>query len=250
MSARNQLVGKTLQRKFVDAGKIVLLAGILVTVALLSGIVGMRFAVRRTEVEVPPIIGLSLPEAEKSLLKSDLKLQISGKRYDEAVPEGAIISQHPVAGGRLKAKRDVQVMVSLGKRTNPVPNLIGSTLRVAQLTAAQYGYEIRYVSEMASEDIEEGRVFQQLPPPESSDVLSPEIDLLISRGSRDRYIMPDLTGQSLNQVQPFLEKAGLDLDRISYRFYGNVKKGTVVRQFPQSGYLLEANGSINLEVAR
>ena len=65
-----------------------------------------------------------------------------------------------------------------------------------------------------------------------------------------RYIMPDRIGQDLNQVISFFERAGFQLGRIQYSAYQNVPRGTVVKQFPEPGYMLTEKNSINLEVAR
>ncbi len=250
MSARKQSRHRSLQRRFLDAGKAVLLVGILIAVALLSAMVGMRIAVRRTEVTVPKVVGLTSEDAQKVLSQVDLKLDVTGQRYDDSTPAGRITSQFPEQGGRMKAKRSLQVQMSLGPRTNPVPKLVGLTLRVAQLTAAQYNYEVGRVSEIPREGTTKDEVVQQFPPAGSANALSPKINLLVAKGVPERYIMPDVTGQNLNEVQPYLEARGFKLPSVQYRFYSNVRKGTVVKQFPERGYLLAGGDTINLEVAR
>ena len=241
---------RELYRHLADWGLLILLAGILVTVGLMGAVVGMRFAVRSAEVVVPLVTGKDRESAEAVLDGRDLGLEVIGDRYDDDVAKGTIISQNPRAGRRIKAKRAVQVMMSLGKRSHPVPDLIGSTLRVAQLASAQDNHEIGRVSEINWLGVEEGIVIQQYPAPGSTTVASPQINLLISRGKGRRHIMPDFKGKNLNEVQPFLQSQGFELANIEYRFYRNAIKGSVVKQFPGAGYLLTDGDTINLGVAR
>lgn len=236
--------------KFLTIGKFMFLAGVLLLVGLLSAFLAMRFAVRGTEVEVPEIQGQSAEEAKKILRRVDLRMNVSGERYDSRIPKDAIISQHPGAGIRIKANREVRVILSLGTRRNPIPQLRGTKRRAAQSMIRQSGYEVGYVSEVHLPGTGEDEVLQQFPAPGAEEVLRRAIDLLVNRSSPNRYIMPDVTDQDLNQVIPFLERSSLKLGKIQYRAHHDVSKGTVVKQFPEPGYMLRETDSIHLEVAR
>ncbi len=249
MAVNKQTKSGRFPQTFLDVGWLVLLGGILVAASLLFAMVGMRIAVRRTEVSVPAVVGMTTEQAKAVMERAELRLEVIGQRYDETAEKGRIIAQFPAAAGRLKAKRPVQVHLSLGPRTHPVPNLLGSTLRVAQLKAGQYNYEVGHVSQITREGSEKETVIAQFPPPDSADAVSPKINILISKGVPASYVMPDVTGQNLNEVQPYLEARGFKLPSVDYRFYRNATKGTVVKQFPEPGYLLAQGDTINLEVA-
>jgi beta-lactam-binding protein with PASTA domain len=60
---------------------------------------------------------------------------VSSKRFSSE-PEGQILEQNPPTGTRLKTNRSVKVLLSLGDRKFAVPNLLGTSLRAAQLTLA------------------------------------------------------------------------------------------------------------------
>lgn len=241
---------KRLQRKFVILGKLLLLTGVLIAVGLLSAFLAMRIAVRGTEVEVPKLQGKTIDQVKKILAGSKLKLEVSGERYDAQIPKGVVVSQHPDPGVPIKEGREVQVILSLGKRQSPVPDLKGTTLRAAQLMAVQSGYEIGNISKVSLAEASHGQVVRQFPVPNSKEIVSPKIDLLISSGETHTFIMPDMIGQDLNRVVAFFQKNGFKVGKIDYRTYANVPKGTVVKQFPEPGYMLASRDSINLEVAR
>ena len=238
------------QNRTMLVGKFFLLVGSLVAVGLFSAYVGMRLAVRGTEVGVPSIIGLSIEEATFALEKLSLEVGIIGERFDPKISDGGIISQHPRVGGQIKSSGEVQVVVSLGEKRNPVPDLRGSTLRVARLMVSQLGYELGNISQISVPGSAGQEVIQQFPPPNSKETLSPRIDVLISSALVARYVMPKVTGMGLNKAILLFEKNGLKVGKVQYRSYPNVSRGVVVKQFPEPGHPLMEKSSMNLEVAR
>lgn len=241
---------RLLQDRFLTIGKLALLGGVIVVVFLFSVILGMRFTVRGKVLETPALVGMSLADAEKLFKEKNLKLAVVGRRYDPDIPEDSIISQLPVAGVGIKANRDVQIVVSMGKRPNPVPDLTGRSPRAARLLARQSGYELGRISRISGGDEETEKIIGQNPKPNSEETVSNRIDVLVQKKLLAGYIMPDLVGDNLNRVMVFFEENGFEFPKVQYKPHSGVSKGTVVRQFPEPGYLLEEDESIHLEVAR
>ena len=245
-----RMQGSTIHEQILIVGQLTVLVGVLIAVGLSSAYLGMRLAVRGTEVEVPSISGRPLGEATEILERVHLKREVMGERFDPEIPRGVVISQHPQPGRTIKEERKVQIILSLGTKTHPVPDLRGSPLRVARLMASDAGFELGNISEISMGEIPKGQIVQQFPPPDSKDLLSPEIDVLVSGGFLERYVMPDVTGQSLNSVVLYFEKNAFKLGDIRYGDYPDAARGAVVKQFPEPGYLLTEQETINLEVAR
>jgi len=227
-----------------------LLAGVLLVVFLFSVILGMRFSVRGKVFETPSVVGMSLVDAEGLFAKRDLNLAVVGRRYDPDILKDSIISQLPAAGVGIKSNRDVQVVVSLGRRPNPVPDLTGRSARAARLLAKQNGYELGKVSEILTGSEEGERIIAQYPKPHSEEDVSDRIDVLVEKKSVMEFIMPDVIGDNLNRVMVLFEENGFEIARVQYKKHQGIGKGTVVRQFPEPGYLLREDESIHLEVAR
>ncbi len=241
---------RTIHEQVLIVGQLTVLVGVLIAVGLSSAYLGMRLAVRGTEVEVPSITGKPVGEATEILERVHLKREVMGERFDPQIPRGVVISQHPQPGRTIKAERNVQIILSLGTKTNPVPDLRGSPLRVARLLVSDAGFELGKISEMSMSEIPKGQIVQQFPPPNSKDLLSPQIDVLISGGFLERYVMPDVTGKSLNAVLLYFEKNDFKLRNSLYGDYPDAARGSVVKQFPEPGYILTEQETINLEVAR
>lgn len=241
---RNQ----TLSSRFYGLGRMLLLAGILFTLFAVSMMVGMRFAIRGQEVETPSLIGMSVDAARRAAQEQGLGMSVTGRRYDSTTPEDAVVAQVPTPGVGIKAGRDVRVVVSLGPRVNPVPDLQGTTLRAARLLVEQQGYTIGMVSEIRAEG-EAGRILAQWPPPLSNQHLDNRLAVLVSAPLRPAFVMPVLTGLNLNRAMRLLEAEGFQT-RVFYRDQTGVLRGTVVRQFPEPGHPLVEGDTINLEVSR
>ncbi len=242
-------VARTFPHKVFNVGKAAVLSGFLIVVGSFSAYLGMRFSIRGTEVEVPLVRGQTVEEAKTILSKVHLSFSAT-ERYDPHVPKGVIATQHPRPGGRIKANREIQIVVSLGARRSPVPDLMGSSLRVARLKAFQAGYGLGHISEIPLVGSKNDEVIRQFPVPLAKEVASSKIDVLVSRTFFPRYTMPDVVGQRLNRVLQYFEKNGFKPERIQYRSHNRVARGTVTKQFPEPGFMLSGEGSINLEVAR
>lgn len=231
-----------------SVGKLVLLSGVLVAAFLLSLILGMRLAVSGNVMETPVLVGMSLEDAEQIFSNIELGLVVGGQRYDVQIPAGAIIAQTPGPGVGIKAGRDVRVILSLGRRTNAVPNLKGTSLRAGRLLAAQNGFEIGRISEISLSD-EDETIVEQFPVPFSEETVDDRVDVLVLRKTVTSFVMPDVVSWNLNKALMFFENHGFDT-RVFYRRRSSVQRGSIVRQFPEPGYRLNEEDVINLEVAR
>lgn len=239
---------RDLQLNLLSIGKLVLLSGVLVAAFLLSAMLGMRLAVSGNVMETPVLVGMSFEDAERVFANGELNLVVGGERYDLQIPAGAIIAQSPGPGVGIKAGRDVKVILSLGRRTNAVPNLKGTSLRAGRLLAAQNGFEVGKISEISLSD-EDETIIQQSPVPFSEETVDDRVDVLVLRKSVSSYVMPDVVTWNLNKALIFLENHGFET-RVFYRRRSGVRRGTIVRQFPEPGYRLNEDDVINLEVAR
>jgi eukaryotic-like serine/threonine-protein kinase len=240
---------KSRQHRFLTIGKAVLLIAILTSVGLMSAFIGMRMAVRGTEVQVPSLVDRTVEEARNTLEATDLKLELVGQRYDPSVPAGSVISQYPGPAVRMKVGREVQVIASLGKPVNPIPDLRGTTMREARLMIMQAGYEVGKISTVAL-DGNSGEILQQYPAPGVREISSSRIDILLGGQSPVRYVMPDLVGEHVSRAVARLNVDGFKVGRIEYRSYLDGSRGTVVKQYPEPGYPIRQGDSVNLEVAR
>jgi eukaryotic-like serine/threonine-protein kinase len=94
----------------------------------------------REPVDVPPVEGLPEGEAGSILTGADLRVSVD-EDHSATVEEGNVISQSPQAGTVLRVGDTVTIVISLGPRRFPMPDVVGMT--EAQATARLEGLNLR-----------------------------------------------------------------------------------------------------------
>src|SRR5215472_11856775 len=229
----------------------VLMVSILVVAAILSALTAMRFAIRGREVVVPSLVGKTQAEAQKLLEEKNLVLKVSSKRFSGEIPEGHVVDQIPSSGTHLKSNRNVKVLLSLGDRKYAVPNLIGTSLRAAQLTLSQRRLALGNTLYAHTPEGDPSTVVYQSPSAGSQEGSDPSVHILISLGPTEQYFtMPDLIGQPAELVSSRARAEGFKVAKPTYRKYPGVEPGVVIQQKPQAGYRISKSDLIVLDVSQ
>jgi beta-lactam-binding protein with PASTA domain len=125
--------------------RLVLLVLVLMTVALLSALTAMRFAIHGGEVAVPKLVGLTPAEAQRSAEAAGLQLVLERQYYSADIPEGRIMSQLPAPEVKVRRGWRVRVAQSLGQQRSAIPDVVGQSERAAELNIRRRGLEIEAV---------------------------------------------------------------------------------------------------------
>ena len=239
------------QSQFSRWSGITLMVAILAVSSIVSALTAMRFAIRGREVEVPLLAGKTQDEAEQILRGRGLKLKVSSKRFSSEVAEGRVLDQIPSRGTRLKVDRTVKVLLSLGERRFAVPNLIGTSLRAAQLTLVPRRLALGNTMYTHTPEGEPSTVVNQSPKAGTQEGADPTVNILISLGPPAQYfIMPDLIGKLADLVASRARNEGFHVAKMNYRKYPGIEPGVVIQQKPQAGYRLTKSDIIILDVSQ
>jgi beta-lactam-binding protein with PASTA domain len=189
----------------------------LLTVALVSALTAMRFAIHGREVTIPKVIGMTPPEAERAVANAGLHVVVERQFYSPDVAEGRIMSQVPDAGTRVRRGWEIRVAQSLGPQRIAIPDVTGESERVAELNIRRRGLEIGSLAEANLPDpASSGKVVAQSPPANASGVSTPKISMLVSDGPPPlEFVMPNLVGQPLGSATLSLQDAGLKVGKIT-----------------------------------
>lgn len=240
MSLRERI--RTLFRLF-------MLFTVLVAVALISAITTIRLSIHGRQQTMPTLVGAPLDAAQRVTSGLGLELTVEDKLFSSQHPANHIVSQQPPAGTRIKVGQHVHVLVSLGPPRVTVPKLMGSSLRAAQITAIQRGLSVGNVASIPWPGTEPDQVVAQDPPPSAANVLSPVVNLLISRGETpSAYVCPNFVGQPLAGVRRELEKAGFKVGPITPIASDVAPKGTIAAQAPPAGSKIGPESVFSFEV--
>ncbi len=204
------------------------------------------------EVMVPRLVGLSLPEAEQTLARIGISLEVQRKLYDSQVPQNHIIDQDPRPNRWMKVNRKVKVIVSLGPELSTVPDLIGLTAREAQVAISDAGLMLGTQQTGFSDQVPEGRVMLQDPSPFAKVSKGSKVQLTFSKGpTPDLVTVPDCIGLHIDQALTKLQSAGLVPGRIIKDLRGGLglPPGTVLDQNPPLGVSVAPGSSVDLVVS-
>jgi serine/threonine-protein kinase len=230
---------------------IALMVMVLIVACILSALTAMRIAIRGREVVTPSLIGKTSEEARNILARESLLLKVApSKQFSADIPEGHVMDQIPSAGTRVKTNRSVKVLLSHGNRKSEIPNLIGSSLRTAQLSLAQRHLTLGNVSSAYMN--EEGPVVRdQSPRPGPLEGSEPTVNVLVSLGPiAQDFIMPDLIGQRADMVIGAAKREGFRVGPLNRRISPGVEPGVIIQQKPQAGYRISQSETIVLDVSQ
>jgi beta-lactam-binding protein with PASTA domain len=227
--------------------RMALLLFILSSVAFLSALTAMRFAIQGREVAMPDVVGKSATLARQILEGRRLGIKIEDRIYSN-LPVDAVVRQSPPPNIRVKIGQYAHVVLSLGPQKATIPQLVGASLRAAQIELLRGGMQPGEVSSAHLPGGAGDTVLQQDPAPGRTDVTSPHVNLLVSLGTPPAaYVMPDLAGISTGEAESKLAAAGLKVAKITPVPGPPELHGEVVGHTPARGQRVEAGTMIELE---
>ena len=180
---------------------------------------------------VPILTGTQLTDAEAVLDSADLAVRTE-ERFDDTVPAGHVISSSPSTGTTVKKGSGVELVVSKGVQTFPVPDVQGMDLEAARGEVEDAGLELIEDDPTYSETIAKGEVISQSQE-EDSLPAGGEVHVVVSQG-RQPITVPDQTGRSGQSARSALEAAGFTVTSSSAHS-SSVPAGSVISQSPASG---------------
>jgi beta-lactam-binding protein with PASTA domain len=196
--------------------RMLLLALVLMTVALISALTAMQFAIHGREVAIPKLVGLSPFEAERTGAASGLQVVIERQFYSSDISEGKIMTQMPPPGTKVRRGWLVRVAQSLGPQRVAIPDVTGGSERVAELNIRRRSLSLGSIARVNLPDAPLDQVVSQSPPPNASGISAPKISVLVSNGAElPTYVMPDLTGQPLGSATLTLQDAGMKVGKVT-----------------------------------
>jgi serine/threonine-protein kinase len=226
-----------------------MIAFILASVAFLSALTAVRFAIQGREVAMPDVVGMKVVEAQQTLQGRGVGMKVEDRIYN-ALPVDEVVRQSPAPGSRVKTGQYAHVMLSLGPQKATIPSLVERSLRAARIELLRGGMQLGEISSAYLPVGQDDTVIQQEPAPGTSDLTSPHIDLLVSLGSRPAaYVMPEMIGLSLAEAESKLAGTGLKVSKFTLSPIPGTLHGTVASQNPARGSRVDSSATIELQLA-
>ena len=211
----------------------------------------MRFEPGSAEVAVPDLAGRTEDEAARIASSWDLRIDVVDRRNDPSVGSGRVLQQDPTEGVRVRRGRRIRVVLSLGGKVLEVPELVGRPARQADIETRRDGILPGEEAHAYSRTVAAGVVLAQVPPAATPAVPGARVHRLVSDGPEPRpWVMPDLTGRTLVDVQEWMDRFGLRRGPVRRIPAPGATAETVVGQSPLAGYPISSRGVVEITLAQ
>ena len=247
----HDLAAKASREKHKKKGEytISILAGVAVACVLLAAVAVFFFfkslGQKTPDVVLPDLRGMTVEEAQQEL--PNIKIVVKEKVPSADYEVNQIISQDPAQDMTVKAGSEVQVVISTGMETIPMPDLSGKT--VSEAREALAGYEIEEIRQTNS-DVEAGRIILTDPKAGEDLEAGATVTLFVSLGSADLPVqVPDLTGMTTVAARNRLTLLGLSLGTVT-EVESDEPEGTIVSQSIKKDSRVAKGTTINVEVSK
>lgn len=165
---------------------------------------------------------------------------------------GTVINQSPEAGSKVMQGSKVTLIVASSDKDITMPNVYGLSLELAQQTLQLEGLNNFKTMDIASDNVEKGKVIYTDPKATSVVSAEQEITIYVSAGPTTTVIetltVPDVSGLTQSGARAFLEKFGFT--NISFVTQDDaLKKGVVLSQSPSAGSQAKATDSIKVIIS-
>lgn len=152
--------------------------------------------------DMPKVVGEIKEKAEETLINKGLVVVIEYQKNDY-VKEGSVISQSVEHGSKVKPGDKITIVVSSGRATIDVPDVVGLTKADAEKILKDKNFKVK-VLENYDSNVEKGKVIKQTPGAGTSQLPGAEIIIFVSKGKQPITVTYDANGGSVNQANKSL----------------------------------------------
>lgn len=193
------------------------------------------------EVTVPDLSGLSVSDAGRTASAATLRVTVADSVYMKRVARGAVVSQLPRAGAKVKPGRKIALTVnSQVPKKVTMPNLIHVSLRQAKAELSAKGLvlgRLKYVSDIATNNVLQQQYRGSDIEPGKQLYSGSVIDLVLGLNGTDAMTyVPNLTGYKYLSAIDAIQDNSLNVSAVvfdkSVRTYADSLAATVYSQRP------------------
>lgn len=132
-------------------------------------------------VKVPALAGLALADAKQRIELAKLAVGKVTEDTSAEVKAGSVLSQLPAEGAELKVGAPIDLVVSKGVATVPVPGVVGRSLNRAKDELQKAGFTVGNVRYRENEDHSDGLILEQTPAANQAAPKGSAVDLVVNR---------------------------------------------------------------------
>ncbi|MCW2787181.1 MAG: protein kinase [Marmoricola sp.] len=221
----------------------------LLTVLLIAVIAGAAFLIPKLignspdQTQVPSLVNLTKAAAESQIRTAGLTVGTVTEQADDTVAKGMVVSQDPTARSFVDPGEAINFIVSTGKKTVSIPNVIGENKASAADQLRALGLTVRMKAQKSDES--KDNVVALNPDVGTSVIVGTSVTITFSRGPQ---AVPNVVGETQAQATKDLKAAGFQVNSLPDTA-STEPKGTVTQQSPPAGSTQNAGTLITILVS-
>ena len=185
---------------------------------------------------MPDVVGQKEDIAKNTLTEKGLVVDVEYKK-DKNVAEGNVISQSISAGTNVKRSDQITIIVSSGRETIEVANVVGKMRQEAEKILKDQGFQVTAL-ENYDAAVPAGTIIEQSPKSGTAQLPGETIVLYVSKGKQAVTVSFDANGGSVN----IASKQAYVLDT-----YGKLQLPIPIRAgYTFSGWYMEKSGGVQV----
>jgi eukaryotic-like serine/threonine-protein kinase len=218
----------------------------LVALALAAGI-ALLLLPGSHQVRVPAVTGQTEAAATATLKRAGLTAT-PASRSSTTVPAGVVISASPAAGSLTSRGAHVEIAVSSGPASLPLPKVQGLTQAQAVARLRSEGF-LPTVQQQPSASVRQGLVIATDPPSGTEVQAGSPVAVFVSSGPAQVRV-PKVTGETQAGAAAALTAVGLSVGSVTAQVSASQTPGTVLSQSPAANSSVRTGQKVNLVVAQ
>jgi eukaryotic-like serine/threonine-protein kinase len=213
---------------------------------LLAGAgVGAYLLTRPEQVKVPDVVGRPVLGAQALLRNAGFKVHV--EYVPSEIKKGNVISEDPSPGHEADKGSTVNLNVSTGPGSKPVPEVDGKGRIEAGRILKKAGFKFRTVEE-SSDTVPEFKVIETRPAGGNDAEIGTRITIVVSTG-KEKVTVPGVVGSKRDEATSALEDAGFQVS-VKEQETDSKPEGTVLKQDPAAGTEVNKGSRVQLTVAK
>lgn len=177
--------------------------------SFLAGYQMLRFLTHTEVIEVPPVVGLHMHDAIKTLSAFQLNVRILAEKEDPDMSEGIIMSQMPLAGQKVKPHQSIFLVITRKPPRSQAPSLYGISQEEAVAQAQELGIQLK-IYPLESIHPTGTVIAQNLL--RKQEVPNKLMTAAVSSGLPNMRIFPNLHGYTVEQATEFFKDLGIKVE--------------------------------------
>lgn len=180
-------------------------------------------------VDVPNVITMQQVDAENTLRQEGFEPKVTQQANDAAV--GEVFDQNPKNGEQAEEGSEVEIFVSTGAATAPIPNVVGQTPEQAIRLIEDAGFIAQRGDDEPSDTVEAGNVARQDPAADTPAAEGTTVNYFVASGP-NAVAVPNVNGSTEQEARTALTNAGFTVGEVTQQASNEVDDGRVISHSP------------------